>query len=100
MDSQFFNLKKHWQTALFASAAVACSLLFRSAKTAVWDWLFRIAIVVLFVQFVWSGAYAIAALLSGYKSYFFQLILLCVFELSAISVGVYLYFVQMTSGAM
>ena len=99
MDPQFFNLRKQWIAALVAAVFVFSGSLFQHTMPSLQIGLLLLGCAVLFVQFVWSGAYAIAALLTGKTNYFFSLLLLSVFEIAAMSIGIVLYISASESGA-
>lgn len=91
MDKQFFQLRRHWTVAIAASAIMATACALHSSQMPLLSALFQLSVLVLFIQFVWSGAFGIAALLSGHRAYFFALTLLCVFELTALCAGIFFY---------
>ena len=90
MDKQFFHLRRHWIVAILASVAMLPAIVWSSHQKDASMIIFQMAVLALFVQFVWSGAFAIAALLSAQRSYFFSLTLLCIYTLSALCAGVFL----------
>lgn len=90
MDKEFFHLRRHWIVAIVASVAMLPAIVLKSHQKDVSVIIFQMAVLTLFVQFVWSGAFAIAALLSAQRSYFFSLTLLCIYTLSALCAGVFL----------
>ncbi|MEN9639469.1 MAG: hypothetical protein RLZZ262_1337 [Bacteroidota bacterium] len=92
MDKQFFNLRLHWIVALIATLGVAIAFLFQLYHFSYSLWIFQACVITLFVQFVWSGAYSIASMLSGNRPYFFSLIKLSIYTLAIISVGILYFF--------
>jgi hypothetical protein len=91
MDPAFFNLKKQWAVCAAAMALLALGLMCFSGAPILQRIIMSVAILVLFVQFVWSGAYSIAALLTGKSKYFFQLLALAVVAISCMSIALVLW---------
>jgi hypothetical protein len=91
MEKSFFALRKHWMVALCASAILVGAVALKPKATSSSTLLVQIGVLILFIQFVWSGAFGIAALLSGKKSHFFQLLLLSLYCISVLTLGVVWY---------
>jgi hypothetical protein len=91
MDPQFFNLRKHWWIAAATGVVISLLLLLAPIDLTITRMAFQLGILVLLIQFIWSGTYAIAALLSGRPSYFLQLTFLSVFCIAALTAGLTIF---------
>jgi hypothetical protein len=91
MEQSFFALRKHWMVALCATALSVGAVALKPQATSSSTLLIQIGVLILFIQFVWSGAFGIAALLSGKKSHFFQLLLLSLYCIIVLTLGVVCY---------
>jgi hypothetical protein len=91
MDPAFFNLKKQWTVCTAASTLLALGLTALNGAPFLQRIAMSLGILVLFVQFVWSGSYSIAALLSGKSKYFFQLLSLAVVAISSMSIALVIW---------
>jgi hypothetical protein len=91
MDQAFFNLKKQWTVCAATMALLTLGLTVLDGAPMVQRITMSLGILVLFVQFVWSGSYSIAALLSGKSKYFFQLLSLAMVAISCMSIALMLW---------